>query len=431
MRALITGASSGIGKDIAKELALRGYEVILVSRDKEKLDLVRSNIKRDTKIDTNVSLQALAIKTLLDLANKIDNKDAITEDNFKKMVSKELASYTSFDKTRRITKTHHDLAGGKIGIRGIVAVIDNYKAIFGLLVAVSVIPCIGLAITSAISFGTVGIIIAAVVALYLGLVAIVEILKNKYSKENMGEKDKQWVPINPEDTSLVKDKMNKGQAKVTKAHSTISMLVVLLVKAGWNYLVWSWKGVPILTLFTSAWPALMIGSISFAPILGIVLMASIILFFFVDAFGFFYIWEAIVGWVTAKKQLVTSVHSWNGLKRKRAIEINGKKEKLSTFDAAKARFEEYLLPKTITDEYGLKREMTAEEKEIAWMKHWNMIVKQWYDQDKISKEEMDRLMYGLEGIENADNYLALTAPLSDVKQPDLSIPIKNKGEKRK
>ena len=45
-------------------------------------NLVRSNIKRDTKIDTNVSLQALAIKTLLDLANKIDNKDAITEDNF-------------------------------------------------------------------------------------------------------------------------------------------------------------------------------------------------------------------------------------------------------------------------------------------------------------------------------------------------------------
>ena len=387
--------------------------------------LLGANVKKDTKIDSNVNLQRVLLNTIFALADKIEDKENITTDSFKDMTISELSSYNSFDKARRITKTHHDLAGGKIGLRGIIAVIDNYKAIFGLLLAVSIVPCVGLAITSAVSFGTVGIIIAAVAGLYIGLVALVEILKHRYSKENMGEKKSQWVPINPEDTDLVKDKMNKGQAKITKGRSALSMFVVLLVKGAWNYLVWSWIGVPVLTLFTSAWPALMIGGISFAPVLGIVLMASIILFFLVDAFGFFYIWEAIVGWVTAKKALVTSIHNWKGLTKNRTIEINGKRQRLSTFNAAKARFEEYLLPKTITDEHGLKRAMTAEEKEIAWMKHWNMIVKQWYDQDKISKEEMDRLMYGLEGVESADNYLALTIPLADVKQPDLSKPIKN------
>ena len=41
MKALITGASSGIGRSFAYLLASRGYDLILVARDKEKLQIIQ------------------------------------------------------------------------------------------------------------------------------------------------------------------------------------------------------------------------------------------------------------------------------------------------------------------------------------------------------------------------------------------------------
>ena len=45
LKALVTGASSGIGRDIAKELAKRNIDLILVSRDLDKLKQVKDQIK--------------------------------------------------------------------------------------------------------------------------------------------------------------------------------------------------------------------------------------------------------------------------------------------------------------------------------------------------------------------------------------------------
>ena len=48
--ALITGASSGIGKEYARQLAARGYDVVLVARDKERLKQVAESITKEHEV---------------------------------------------------------------------------------------------------------------------------------------------------------------------------------------------------------------------------------------------------------------------------------------------------------------------------------------------------------------------------------------------
>lgn len=50
MKALITGASSGIGRDIARELSKRGYDLILVARDEEKMRELADELNTNSKI---------------------------------------------------------------------------------------------------------------------------------------------------------------------------------------------------------------------------------------------------------------------------------------------------------------------------------------------------------------------------------------------
>ena len=50
VKALITGASSGIGLEMAKILAKEGHELILVARDKEKLQKIQDKLGAKVKI---------------------------------------------------------------------------------------------------------------------------------------------------------------------------------------------------------------------------------------------------------------------------------------------------------------------------------------------------------------------------------------------
>jgi short-subunit dehydrogenase len=52
--ALITGASSGIGAVYADRLARRGYDLILVARDRQRLETLAARVRRDTGADVDV-----------------------------------------------------------------------------------------------------------------------------------------------------------------------------------------------------------------------------------------------------------------------------------------------------------------------------------------------------------------------------------------
>ena len=58
MRALITGASSGIGRDMAKYLSKLGFDLIIVARRKELLE----NLKKD--ISTNCEIEVLDVSNV-------------------------------------------------------------------------------------------------------------------------------------------------------------------------------------------------------------------------------------------------------------------------------------------------------------------------------------------------------------------------------
>ena len=54
--ALVTGASSGIGRDIAHELSKKGYDIIAVARGKEALENLKEELKKEYKVQVDVQV---------------------------------------------------------------------------------------------------------------------------------------------------------------------------------------------------------------------------------------------------------------------------------------------------------------------------------------------------------------------------------------
>ena len=71
MRALITGASSGIGRDMARYLASKNIDLILVARRKERLE----DLKKECNVSVEiVELDLLKKENLYKLFKKYQNK---------------------------------------------------------------------------------------------------------------------------------------------------------------------------------------------------------------------------------------------------------------------------------------------------------------------------------------------------------------------
>ncbi len=72
MLALITGASSGIGRDMARVLANRGYNLIVVARRKDRL----LELQKELNCDVEIICLDLAIRdNVYKLYNKVKDKD--------------------------------------------------------------------------------------------------------------------------------------------------------------------------------------------------------------------------------------------------------------------------------------------------------------------------------------------------------------------
>ncbi len=72
MKALITGASSGIGTDIARELSNMGYDLIIVARRKTRLAKLKSELKTNVDI---INMDISSTYNCLDLYNQVKNED--------------------------------------------------------------------------------------------------------------------------------------------------------------------------------------------------------------------------------------------------------------------------------------------------------------------------------------------------------------------
>lgn len=78
MNALITGASSGIGRDMARVLASKGYKLILVARNEEQLKKIAKELKETNQIQVEtISMDLSIVENCKKLHKEVKNVDIL------------------------------------------------------------------------------------------------------------------------------------------------------------------------------------------------------------------------------------------------------------------------------------------------------------------------------------------------------------------
>ena len=78
MKVLITGASSGIGREFAKIFAKKGYDLAIVARNKEELEKLAKELQDNNKINVEVIASDLSIpENCKEIHKKVKNVDIL------------------------------------------------------------------------------------------------------------------------------------------------------------------------------------------------------------------------------------------------------------------------------------------------------------------------------------------------------------------
>ena len=77
MKVLITGASSGIGKDMAKILAKKGNEIVIVARDKNKLEETQKGLEEKGATVTSIIADLSNEENCKEIYKKVKNIDIL------------------------------------------------------------------------------------------------------------------------------------------------------------------------------------------------------------------------------------------------------------------------------------------------------------------------------------------------------------------
>ena len=76
MNVLITGASSGIGRDMARVCASRGYNLILVARQEKELQQLKKELDQKSKVEI-LTIDLSILDNCKELHQKVQNVDIL------------------------------------------------------------------------------------------------------------------------------------------------------------------------------------------------------------------------------------------------------------------------------------------------------------------------------------------------------------------
>ncbi len=78
MKVLITGASSGIGRDMARVFANKGYNLVLVARNEEQLTKLTEELKEKNKIEVEtISMDLSIVENCKELHKRVTDVDIL------------------------------------------------------------------------------------------------------------------------------------------------------------------------------------------------------------------------------------------------------------------------------------------------------------------------------------------------------------------